>query len=537
MGVQSYLALYTTLLGWQSYDQIFSILSQLGLILLPFAFIAARSVSEPFLSMGAKGAGEIGARRFIIHIISALFVLVFAAVPMVRLTPNVLHFKPHCEKSNFMAKPGHTGTTYDQKLPMPQSVKVPMVFYIVMALSNGITDQAEDAISCPMVNLRDLQNELTVTQINSVPLKQEVMRFQNACYIPAYNTFLQDNQSNLDQSAIQNALKKYGKDDIGWMGSALFQNVPGFYDKLSAKSPVAGFPYSGTGVNNQINAQTGTPKWGAPTCKTWWQNPTVGLRAKLFEQFGKKAKAQLAEIDYEGDPARVQDAAIHAMLVKSTGGNFFSPGFYTEQQNQSGLDNFLAKWFSKGYVDYLSLDEYPKIQILKNALPIVQALLLAAFFMMLAIALPLSGYSLGFVITASIFMFSIIFCSFLWHWVSWFDQFLLQALYGAGPTSGHPDPVKLVWHLAESAVNPEKNLANITISLFYIVLPLVWLSIVGWCGVSAGSAMSFGGLDAMSQRGGGKSVALPKGPSTPAQIHNNKIHFGAGSSYVMKGGK
>lgn len=510
MGVQGYLSLYTILLGWQSYDALWSILTQLGFVILPFAFISIKSFMEPFLSMGAKDAGVMGARRFIINIMVALFVLLFAGAPWVHLDPTVLHYQPHCEHTGKIATPGNTGTTYDSLLPVPNDIKVPMVWYIVMAISNGITDEAEDAISCPTVNLRALQNELNLTSIKGVATKQEVKRFYQSCYLPSYNKFVSDNSSGKNITAIKSALGEYGDDDVSWVGSLTLQKVSGYYDSFSAQAPVVGFPFTSKGISNQVNSQTQQPKWGAPTCYTWWNEPEIGLKDRLFSQFSKNFKAQLAEFDADSNHNLAKNMAIRAMLSKSTGGGFVSAGFYTEQANQSGTDNFLAKWASKGMTDYAAVEEYPKIQILKNALPVIQAVLLAAFCMMLSIALPLASYSIRFVVTAAIFMFSIIFCSFLWHWVSWFDQFLLEALYGAGPMTGHSDPAKLIWNLAESAINPEKNLVDITISVFYIALPLIWLSVVGWCGVSAGSAMNFGSVEGLSQRVGGTKIKLPK---------------------------
>lgn len=500
MGVQGYLSLYTVLIGWQCYDDLFQILTQLGLVLLPFGFIALRAFGQPFLSMGAKDAAVIGTRRLIWGLFSAVFMFFFAAVPMVRLAPQVLHYRPHCATHAKVAVPGDTGTTYDDLLPIPNHVKVPMIFYLVMAISNGITNSAEDAISCPTVDLRVLQNQLDLTVIKNPATKKMVARFYNECYLPAYTQLLQDDQDGHDQTAIQNALKKYGVNDVGWIGSEIFQILPGFYDHFSAKSPVVGFPYSSQGINNQINGQTGTPSWGAPTCLNWWQNQTVGLRVTLANEFSKKLKSLLIEITKSNKGENIaEDAAIRTVIEKG-GDSFLSPGFYTEQDNQSGVDNFVAKYASKVMIDVYAVKEYPKIQILKNALPVVQAMILAAFCMLLAIALPLSGYSLSFVVTASVFMFALIFCSYLWHWVSFFDQFLLQALYGS--STKNEGVGRLINNLAVSALNPEENLVNMTISTFYIGLPLLFLSVAAWCGHQVNGAMSLGGIDSIATRAG-----------------------------------
>lgn len=514
MGVQGYLSLYTILLGWQAYDAIWNILCQTGLVALPFAFIAVKSFMEPLMSMGAKDAGVIASRRFVIHIMSALFVLLFAAIPMVKLQPNVLHFKPHCEHSNKVATPGNTGTTYDKSFTIPTDAKVPMIWYIVMAVSNGITDEAEDAISCPAVNLRGLQEQINIATIKSVPLKNEIHEFYRQCYMPAYNHYVQQGQAGVNQLALNRALGKYGRDDISWVGSETFLYTPGYYDSFYAKNPIKGFPYTNSSINNQLNAQTEKPKWAAPSCKSWWDEPETGLKHRIYSQFSYSLNDYIEAYKefYHEDLSEIRSELVKLVLYKSTDGGYVNPGYYTEQDNQSGIDNYFAKWFSKYQIDSTALHEYPKVQIIKNALPIVQAILLAAFCMILAIAIPISSYSIRFLISASVFMFGVIFCSYLWHWVSWFDQVLMQALYPAKPyhVSVLSTKDSLLVSLADNVSSPEKNLLNMTISAFYLVLPLIFISVIGWTGIAVGGVFSFAAISGVAGRGAGMpSMNMP----------------------------
>ena len=77
------ITLYAFLMGWHTYDQVWRLLVSLGLVALPFAGIALRTVSLPLLSMGGKDAGTIGTRRFIVNLLIALGVLGVAGVPVV----------------------------------------------------------------------------------------------------------------------------------------------------------------------------------------------------------------------------------------------------------------------------------------------------------------------------------------------------------------------------------------------------------------------------------------------------------------------
>ncbi len=521
MGVQGYLSLYTILLGWQEYDALWRIMASLGFLALPFAFIAYSAFINPFLSMGAKNAGIIGTRRFIYQILAALLVLLFAGVPTVNLNPQVLHFKPTCSKSEETATPGHTGTTYDNLLPIPQDIKVPLLWYVVLAVSNGVTDQAEDTISCPAVNLRSLQSALNLTTIQSPTLKSEVKRYYKECYLPAYQKYVYENDTEQQQGEIKRAQETYGQDDVSWIGSEIFQTVSGFYNVLYAASPVKGFPYNADTPADQIQGQVGAKKWGAPSCLNWWQNQNHGLRTRLYNQIKSEPKKALAELETSGDKQLVQDAAIRAMIEKSTGGSFFNSGYITEESYRHGMNHFFGKWRGTLQSDTIALEEYPKIHIILNALPVIQSILLSAVIMLLAVALPMSGYSLGFCIIATIYLFSITFCSFLWHWVTWIDQFLLHALYGAGEGSLHDSAFKIIKNMAESAVNPEKNLVDMTIAIFYIFIPFIWLLVAGWAGIKMGMGFmnSHGSLGEFGKGGG----------------HDSKNSIGGFG--LMKGGK
>jgi hypothetical protein len=512
MGVQGYLSLYTILLGWQVYDGLWRIMTQLGLIILPFAFIAVKSFLGPFLSMGAKQSGLVGARRFIIHIFAALFVLLWAGAPIVRLSPHLLHFKPNGTKSQIVT-PGHTGTSYDTILPVPNDIKVPLYWYMVLAVSNGFTDQAKQLITQQPVDLRVLQNELNLTTIQDTDLKAEVYRFQKECYLPAYNQFVTYGDKGQKQKEIKASLDKYGKDDIAWIGSETFQKIPGFYNKYYAVKPVPEFPYDDTNPHDQVDAQTGMPQWGCPSCSDWWGFPGFGLRAKLYGQLGDSFKVQLAKMDYvhHGDKKLTEDAAIRAVIEKSTGGSFVRRGYKSEEDAGHGFDNFVGTVAGRAGVEVMAMAEYPKIHVLKNMLPIIQALLLFMIIALLAIALPMSGYSYGFCVSVTVFIFSITFCGFLWHLITWFDQFMLQALYGATGKGSYTDPVTTIWHLSESSSNPQKHLVDITISLGYVFVPLFWLTITSWAGIKLGNALSgFKDATKTAEKAGKGAVSVAK---------------------------
>ena len=59
MSVTGYLALYTTLIGWQQYQNLWNLMVGVGLVFIPFVGIVMTSFLEPFESQEPKSAGVI----------------------------------------------------------------------------------------------------------------------------------------------------------------------------------------------------------------------------------------------------------------------------------------------------------------------------------------------------------------------------------------------------------------------------------------------------------------------------------------------
>ena len=515
MGVQSYLMLYTMMLGWQVYDGLWSILTQLGLTALPLGFIAIKCFVDPMLSMPAKQAGVSGAKNFSFKLILALFVMVFTCVPMVYLQPQVITFEPMCSTNPKVATPGNTGTTYDAsfKQVLPSNIKVPIWWYAVLSVSNGITDQAKQLLACPNVNLRALQSRLNLATIQDPKLKAEVKEFNNDCYIPAYNKYMVENRDVNYQTEIAQSLKKYGQDDVSWVGSETFQTVSGFYDRFFSGQPIQGFPYVSTNINDKVAGQLSTPKWGMPSCRDWWQKSDVGLRDRLFKQLSGTLRATLDTFQqyyaHSGDIALVHNAVVKQLLEQSTGGSTLTRAYSSEEDYKGGLDNFWGKYAAKGGTDFYALFEYPKIHMIENAVPIVQAVLLFLVIMLLAIVLPMSSYSVKTVTVSTVFLFGLIFLGFIEHSITWLDQFLLQALYGVGDTGSNSSFLSIIHNMGSQALSPGKNLLDLTISMFYVLAPFLWMSMASWAGISLGNSI-VGMMDIKESGGmvGGKTSAL-----------------------------
>lgn len=514
MGVTGYLALYTTLLGWEQYNNLWNIMVTTGLVYLPFFGIVVGSCLGPFTSMGAKDAAVIATRRMGIGIVSALFIIALAGTPTVFLSPTVLHYEPLCQPQAPSSTPGNSGTTYDNAFAIPTGVKVPILWYIVLALSNGVTHAANVGLSCAPLDYRQLHETLNLTKITDPNLKQETVDFYNQCFVPAKSRYLGDALTPTQQSMLKTYLTKYGKDDVSSLGSQVFLNVPGFYESFHAQQPISGFTFSMTrdAIPGQV---TNHSVWGEPACTDWWSDPQNGLQTRVLAVLPSNV---MHAIQQEGDNTHqimAQAAAIKTLIKVS-----FDQSFEDQARGYESLENnmkgdFISRWIGGPIgVEMEGLSFFPKLHLLINALSVIQASLLFALYVFLAIALPFSSFRAGFCITAAMMLFSLTFCSFIWHLVAWFDNQLIYALF---PKQMNMDTLTAVL-LGDPANAPNIKFVNMIIGSLYIVLPLVWMTVMSWASVRMGIGMigMMGSMSAAADSAGHQAASAAKTAASKA---------------------
>lgn len=499
MSVTGYLALYTTLLGWQQYQNLWQIALGTGLIYLPFVSIVLTSTIGPFTSMGAKDAAQIATRRLVLNMLSAFFVIAVACAPTMPLDPKVLHFSPLCQSNTQPATPGNTGTTYDNALPVPTGVNIPILWYLVMAFSNGITHAASASLPCMPFDYRELHSQLNLSTIQDPQLKDEVSRFYQECYVPAYSTYLSGQMTSEQQQAVQQSLAQNGKDDIGWLGSQTFLNVPGFYDSHNAQSPVAGFPFDPDRDIEEGQVQNHS-QWGNPDCKTWWSDLQQGLHTQLGNSLPQSVTSAILQMG--NNTQQLQDAAIKTLITQSYHASALDKWRGYESLDDQASGDYLSRFVGAPLgIGLESLSFYPKLHLLINALPVIQALMLMAIYMFLALAIPFSSYRTHFIITGMFIIFAITFFSFLWACTHWVDQVLMQSLY---------PPAGIFEVNGQGTYN--QIFTDMLIGTMYVALPLLFLMVMSWAGMQAGNALSgiFGSMTSVADRAGNQAGALAR---------------------------
>ena len=461
IGVSSYPELFSTLLGWQQYQNLWDIVTQTGLIFVPFIMMIVRNTAEPFLSQEAKSAYTISLRRVEYAMATMILTIMIACQPLIILDPQVLKFDPICDQS-VNASPGQSGTTYDQAFGDLTSVRVPLWWVAVMGISHGLTAAATVSLGC-QANLREVEMQLDLSRIQSAPMQAQVRDFLKACYQPAYRKYL-SSTPKADMSAYT---QKYGEEDLSWMGSQAFLNTPGYYAAFNAPYPIEGFSYDpqkdwAQGSANQT--------WGSPNCADWWSMPKKGLHDQLQAQITPSLWNRL-ESALSGQPSG--DIAIKKLVQNSLTSGYRENTNFAEQEGGfgtatvAGIGNAMS-----------SFSFFPKMYSIIESLPLIQAYLLMGSYIFLALALVASSFKFRAVLSLTFVIFSIIFWSYLWQLAEFIDNSMIKALSPPGGFQG-----------VAKDYGGTPVLTDMVAIMMYVAVPFFWTMFIGWAGVKAGSGV------------------------------------------------
>jgi hypothetical protein len=464
IGVQSFPELYTTLLGWDLYDKLWMLLTQTGIAYVPFIGLIFKQIYSSYLH--AERGAEHGLRSMEVSLVTMMLIVFFAASPCIPLDVRAVSYSPTCGSDKGSAyHAGDTGTTYDKAFSLPSGdIRVPILWYAVMAISEGLTTSANTMVAC-VPDLRKMVTEVNMTRISDPQLKAQIQDFETMCYAPARAQFFLDNREKNSENlgVIKSNVDKYGVDDTEWMGSHAFLNT--YYKSLKATRPVPPFPYMTSDDLNSDNHTVTPPAYGMPTCADWWGNASNGLQNDIYKSLPPTFDKTFH--DYLNDKSRDQ---ILKNILSNGGGDYHG---YDNANNMLSSMGLSAMASSLGILMHQA-EEYPKIYAASQAAPIIQALLLLLSYVFLPFVLVFTSYQPSTIVTASIFIFSLIFWAFIWHLVSFVDQALIKALYAS-------------WFSQQGA---GATLTDMIIGGLVLGAPLFWFMYMGSMGVAIGNAVS-----------------------------------------------
>lgn len=535
--VDTPLELWTTLIGWSWYNLLWDIMSGTGIVFLPFLGMLLDVWRESFVDGGDSGAATRGIRTLEIEVYLALTVIVMAAVPnsLTTLSPtNVQYNSTGTVVTATQTNTGASDGTFTSAFGVMNgaSANVPPWWYLVMRLTSGINQAFMTGIArgTPLVGMRQLQEQAKLVGISNPTVRAEAQRYYNECYVPARTRFF----AAAPSAAAVAAMAAHGNnDDTEWIGSHAFRDDPNLYPALYAASPVTGWPFSASDPSAaDVAGEPNPPAYARPDCKTWWEDPTYGLRAKLIEEANRMS---LVGTQSFGDKMGIAfsalslDADYHADVTAKTILNN-DAGAIADSTTQAGFGQRVAeggRWMVNTVTATIAyVLNWLAMGVIIPGLHMLQPLLLMGIYTLLPLYLILARYSLESLVIGALGIFTVKFWTALWFAVQWLDEKLIAALYPS-----QDDAIGLFVLAAKQVVGgsadgalAKRMILDITILSLYLALPALWTAIMAWASIHLHAlsdikgaivtqikpAGSLGTSSSMRRRGGKASAGVGK---------------------------
>ncbi|MFA9499741.1 conjugal transfer protein TraG N-terminal domain-containing protein [Mannheimia sp. E30BD] len=320
-------------------------------------------------------------------------------------------------------------------------------------------------------DLRQIRFEVQSTQIKDQFLRKEVSDFVQECFIPA-RTYLKNFGSirNLGEAEAQ---------DLAWIGSQILLENPNLYPRIQAKAPNPFFPCNPTRDSTLARNLGG----GFPYCNVWWQDGTNGLRARLLGQIEPSTWDKISawattsgEKDYDDKILRGL-ISVQNIKTQNKGVSYGSGRAYTIEENDASMLNLWNGALGSLGAAVGNAATGPIFDVMKQALPYIQALILFALTISMPLVIVFSGYSVKAMMAITFGWFSVFFLSFIWEIAYWLDTSIYSALYGNS--------------ILDSFKNVDDGfIMNFILNSMYLVMPTLWISFLSWAGIKAGDGLS-----------------------------------------------
>ncbi|MEM8500659.1 MAG: conjugal transfer protein TraG N-terminal domain-containing protein [Pseudomonadota bacterium] len=519
MGVSSYFEFVSTLLGWIIYENIYNVLSSSGLLFVPFLVIIISHVIATRKAGDDEGAAAVqSVKRIETDIIVTFFVILVCVIPVSTVSLSEMRYvKPalNCKLEPLELNGGETNTTADLTLDTigDETGSAPVWWAIMHMLSKSVTAASIAGIPCSY-DLASVEITLANDKIENPAVRRELQQFVNDCYAPAYAQFLSGGAGGIDDD---------NQSNVKWLGSELLVSThyPNFYSSKAR----ADFPFdSARDAGFEGDSATG----GHPLCNEWW-GAAQGLRSKLLLSMEQDT---LNDMIYDDD-SLVNIAAGRSIEQQERENIVLRKYLDLQMSNRSvtSSGNYIVNYDStfvgdalkvqtsdhnalmKGILGtYNGVTEFGKEtlalaagaigvvtqgpghvaggKVLRETVAFAQGLLLLMFVSLLPFLLLFSMFRLQYILTLTVIYFALHFVSFIWGLAYWLDNNLVSMLlHGEGLVG-----------IYTATMNATQVGTMIWLQRFlYIVMPLTWVTMLGWVGFSAGRLMQ--DVNSVSQAG------------------------------------
>ncbi|PSU45741.1 hypothetical protein C9J12_21090 [Photobacterium frigidiphilum] len=505
MVVNDYFTLFLTLQAWVISNKIYYLLSSANILVVPMILIIVQSMFGAMEEGEDEGnKGLLSLNRSGVGLLLSFSVYLFAMAPNQFLNLKTLTYNDVRSQQCgvLVTKPGNdTDSSWDSAFESLGGEKalVPAWWKLIHSLSVGITNASVSAIPCSYDITRS-NLKMSEVSIQSPALQQETQQFYHQCFAQArsamvYNTY--------QTSAVRDADFNHAQ----WLGDTYFLSsnpnaTNTVYSGIQVSDPVPTVPYKASrdkGVNEALadrwrDKQVDTNAY--PMCDEWWSQSRYGLRGRLATEIKKNSPGIYHDVmqpqgwfDNLWGGKKTAEERENMLIQRALSiGNIQASGRITRGYgavlDKTG-DRFMAEiWGSAVGGVGLEIGRAfmePAFFILREALPMFQALMLSMMIMANPIILLLGMYQWRVLGTMSVAYFGLVYFTFWWEWCRSLESKLLTAMY-----SGHDNinPITGAMNLLDSEI------IRVVLVIMYILVPGIWLAMLGFAGYQLTSLSS-----------------------------------------------
>ncbi|GAB1669824.1 conjugal transfer protein TraG N-terminal domain-containing protein [Mannheimia haemolytica] len=464
--VDSYLEYFLTLLAWIINNNIFAVLIQTGLFILPLVFMLIGTFMEVKKQGEDEGnKGDLLITWLGLKFYPAMFVVVLTLAPMFPIHLNNIELNVERSKAcgyRVPTAPKDSGYNQMSSELGDQQAKVPLWWGLFHQINKGVTHALISSIPCKP-DLRQVRFEVQHEKINNPALLTEVRLFVQQCYVPARQK-IQSSQLQLTPAQVR---------ETSWLGGRILISNSELYPRYRTQQPHSLFPYNASRDDGLPNKGEG----GFPSCAEWWDTASSGLKDRLLADVKQNFSAKV--IDFFSSKDNADESILRTVLraenMDISRGKVY-PGY---GGNLDGtFTNAITRLFSSFGTAVAGAAAFPAFDAMRQALPMVHAFMLMAVIIITPLVIVMSGYSLKTLVTLTFVNFALVSLTFWWELARWLDSWLLSALYDSG-THSRINP-----YLLENS--QDDLIVNFVMGTMFLVLPAIWLTAFSWFGIQIG---------------------------------------------------
>ena len=511
MIVNDALSSILTLQSWSIANSLFVILNATNLFMLMFAVI----IFQVWAEVGQEGEDEgnkglLGLNRAEIRLILACGVFMFAMMPVFPLTVNTLTLDQNkSEQCGVAVSSGHTNSSsssFNNK-----QVKVPLWWVFWHAVSQGLTNASVASIPCTY----DVSNSLLALSqmsVKSEPLRQELQDFYQQCYTRAYLA--------MKAGAREGKVTASDYNTANWIGGEYFLTAnpampSSTYHGLQAENAVFNFPYNPVRDNpiQQRYRRTAVDTTAAyPSCYDWWTSNQVkadgnraGLRWRTGEHIANQNLPLAKQVLYKGGlfdklmGNRTTEVERMDMLIErslsienlSTGGRVVRG--YGQVLDKSWGHELGEVWnLGAGSVGVIfgQILTGPAMFIVRQAMPMLQVILMSFVVIAAPIVLTISAYRVSTLMSLTLTYTGLMFLTFWWELCRSLDSRLLAAVY---QNHENLNPITGSLNFMDDMI------LQLALFILYIMMPAIWFGLLGFAGYKVNALSMDNALNKIGQ--------------------------------------